>query len=43
MRRYRLAEVSFSAAIDPLFAIEGPEDLTVAEIALVARQSSAVT
>jgi molybdopterin-guanine dinucleotide biosynthesis protein A len=42
VRRYRLAEVSFTAAIDPLFAVDSPEDLTVAERALVARQSPAV-
>jgi molybdopterin-guanine dinucleotide biosynthesis protein A len=42
VRRYRLAEVSFSAAIDPFFAVDRPEDLTLAERALVARQSPAV-
>ena len=36
VRRYRLAEVSFSAAIDPFFAIDRREDLTIAERALVA-------
>jgi len=40
--RYRLAEVSFTAAIDPLFAVDTPEDLTVAERALVLPQSPAV-
>jgi molybdenum cofactor guanylyltransferase len=41
--RYRLAEVSFSTAIDPFFAVDRPEDLTVAEKALIERHDPAVT
>jgi molybdopterin-guanine dinucleotide biosynthesis protein A len=39
VRRYRLAEVSFSAPVDPFFAVGRRDDLAVAEKALAERQS----
>ncbi len=39
VRRYRLAEVSFFAPVDPFFAVGRPDDLAVAEKAWAERQS----
>jgi molybdopterin-guanine dinucleotide biosynthesis protein A len=39
VRRYRLTEVSFSAPLDPFFAVGRPDDLAVAEKAWAERQS----
>jgi len=42
VKRYRLAEVSFSASIDPFFTVDGPQGLTFAETTLSERQAGAV-
>jgi molybdenum cofactor guanylyltransferase len=42
-QRYRLAEVPFSAAIDPFFTIGGPEDLTAAAKGLAVHRSPVVS